>query len=279
MVSNPEGGAPFPALVQYPTDAIGPDTTIGPYTFKGISDAPPAAGRFPVCVISHGGGGSHMLYRSIGAGLADAGFIVVTPEHPGDNRNDRSRTNTDDAARHRPLQATCAIDAVLTDEVMAPVADDRRLCIVGHSMGGYTALALAGGQPWSRSREPIPVHHDPRINAAVLLAPSTDWFRAPGALAEVTVPLLVLVGELDDVTPPDAIRGALAGLPNTTPLTLEVIPGAGHFAFLTPFPVSMRRADFRPAMDPPGFDREALHEVLPARIATFLLAALTHQTD
>jgi hypothetical protein len=32
----------------------------------------------------------------------------------------------------------------------------------------------------------------------------------------------------------------------------------------------MRRPDFPPSVDPPGFDREAFHERLPSRIAQFL---------
>ncbi|MGE0592676.1 MAG: alpha/beta hydrolase family protein [Vicinamibacterales bacterium] len=273
-ILDSEGGAPFPAVVQYPTDQASTGTMIGPYYFEATPDAVPAPGRFPTCVISHGGGGSHLLYRSIGTHLAISGYVVVSLEHPGDNRNDRSRSGTDRAALDRPRHASCAIDAVLADPVLGQVADGARACVVGHSMGGYTALALVGGRPWSRSGQPIPTRADARVRAAVLLAPATDWFMAPGALADVSVPLLVLAGERDHVTPPAAIRQALAGLLTRGTATLDVVPGAGHYSFLTPFPAQMRRPDFPPATDPDGFDRDGFHVELPRRVEAFLTEAL-----
>lgn len=273
-IRDPAGGPDFPAVVEYPTAQAPTGTMVGPYHFDATADAPPAIGRCPVCVISHGGGGSHLLYRSIATGLATAGFVVVSPEHPGDNRNDRAHTGTDRAALARPRHASLAIDAVVADPVLGAIADATRACVVGHSMGGYTALALAGGRPWSRTGRPIGTIADARVRAAVLLAPSTDWFLGPASLAAVAVPLLVLAAEHDEVTPPGAIRRALAGLPAGVPVTFEVVPGAGHFAFLTPFPPQLRRADFAPSTDPAGFDREAFHAVLPDRISRFLTAAL-----
>lgn len=267
-------GLSYPALVQYPTTAPASGVDIGPYRFDATPDAPVASGRFPVCVISHGGGGSHLIYRSIGTYLAAHGFIVVCPEHPGDNRNDRSLVNTDEAAARRPRHVSLAANAILDDVELGAVADASRLCIVGHSMGGFTALALAGGLPWSRPGLRIDTEADARFKAAVLLAPATGWYLAPHALDQVHIPLLVLTAELDQVTSPDAIRLALRGLPPTTPLTFDVIAGAGHYSFITPFPPPMRRPDFPPSTDPDGFDREAFHQVLPQRIGEFLRHAL-----
>lgn len=276
-IRDPKGAAPFPAVVQYPTDTPSAGTTIGPYYFEATPDAPLAAGRFPVCIISHGGGGSHLLYRSIATHLAVSGYVIVSPEHPGDNRNDRSQSNTDRAALDRPRHASHAIDAVLADPLLGAAADPSRVCAVGHSMGGYTVLALVGGRPRSRSGQPIPTRADPRVRAAVLLAPSTDWFLAPGALADVTVPLLVLAGERDHATPPAAIRQALTGLPERAPAMFDEVPGAGHYSFLTPFPAHMRHPDFPPSTDPDGFDRDGFHLELPRRVETFLTRALAPQ--
>jgi pimeloyl-ACP methyl ester carboxylesterase len=47
------------------------------------------------------------------------------------------------------------------------------------------------------------------------------------ALASISVPTLVLVGENDVITPPEESRKLAAALPNAT---LVVIPGAGHLA-------------------------------------------------
>lgn len=273
-IVDPESGSSFPSVVLYPSEAPTMATPVGPYTFDATLDAPIAAGRFPVCVISHGGGGSHLVYRSIAGHLARHGFIVVAPEHPGDNRNDGSLYDTIEAAANRPAQASLAIDAVLADARLGPAADAGRIGAIGHSMGGYTALALVGGHPWSRSGRPIPVRADPRVRAAVLLAPSTDWFRGPGSLADIVSPILVMTGAEDEVTPAAGISEVMAGLPAGVLRALIVVEGAGHFSFLTPFPEAMRRPGFRPATDPAGFDRERFHARLPAAVHAFLADAL-----
>jgi len=273
-VRDPQSGSSFPAIVQYPSEASPTGTSIGPYHFNADLDAPIAPGRFPVCVISHGGGGSHLLYRSIAGYLAKKGFVVVSPEHPGDNRNDGSLSNTDTAAAARPRQASLAIDAVFSDEFLGPASDARRICALGHSMGGYTALALVGGKPWSRRGTPIAVQADARVRAAVLLAPATDWFLAPASLADVRSPILVITGTRDQVTPAEKIEQALSALPKGILRDLITVDGAGHYSFLTPFPASMRRPGFLPATDPDGFDREQFHAQFPATIHEFLTGVL-----
>ena len=273
-IRDPQSGSSFPAVVQYPSEVSSTGTSIGPYHFNATLDALIAPGHFPVCVISHGGGGSHLLYRSIAGYLAREGFIVVSPEHPGDNRNDGSLSNTDAAAANRPRQASLAIDAVLSDEFLGSAADDRRICALGHSMGGYTALASVGGSPCSRTGSPIAVQADARVRAAVLLAPSMDWFLAPESLADVRSPILVITGAQDQITPVQRIEQALSTLPKGVLHDLIVVDGAGHYSFLTPFPASMRRPGFLPATDPDGFDRERFHAQFPATIHEFLIGVL-----
>ena len=273
-IDDPRGSASFPAVVQYPTTTPATGTQIGPYRFDATLDAPLAAGSFPVCVVSHGGGGSHLLYRTIATHLAGNGYIVVAPEHPGDNRNDRSLSNTEAIASQRPRHASLAVDAVLSNPAFRSSADGTRVCAIGHSMGGYTVLALVGGHPWSRTGLPIDVRADARIGAAVLLAPSTDWFAAPGALTDVAVPLLVVTGQLDEVTPTGRVSSVLSGLPTSASTTFHEVRGAGHYAFLSPFPQAMRRKDFPPSVDPPGFDRDRFHVDLSSMILAYLAMAM-----
>jgi predicted dienelactone hydrolase len=61
------------------------------------------------------------------------------------------------------------------------------VAVVGHSPGGYTAPAVAGG--------------DDRLNALVLLAPATAWFQAEDSLHTVRIPILMLTAEHDAHTP------------------------------------------------------------------------------
>jgi hypothetical protein len=49
-----------------------------------------------------------------------------------------------------------------------------------------------------------------------------------------------------------------------------VVENAGHFSFLSPFPLKLKAGGFAPTLDPEGFDREAFHEELPEEIRQFL---------
>jgi Predicted dienelactone hydrolase len=273
-IPDPSADTTFPALVQYPTEQPPRGVTLGPFTWDASLDAPLAPGRFPICVISHGAGGSHLLYREVATHLARQGWIGVCPESPRDNRNDHSLSYTDEAVSRRCLQLSQTLDTVLADDFFHPAADPDRISLVGHSLGGCAALALAGGQPWSRNATPIPVQPDPRFRAAVLMTPATAYFNAPAALEKISIPLLVLAGEKDDITPANDIQHTLRPLPSTVLRDFIVVRNAGHYSFLSPFPAPLRRPDFPPSQDPAGFDRERFHRELPGIIESFLAQVL-----
>jgi predicted dienelactone hydrolase len=277
-VPDPEGGQPCAAVIVYPTTRPERTLHLGPYTLDAASDAPVAGGPFPLVVVSHGTGGSHLLYRGIAAHLARAGFVVLLLEHPRNNRNDNSLAHTDTILADRPRQVRHAIDRAYADSALAPHLAPDAVAVVGHSLGGYTALAVAGGRPMASEREtpdgvahPVPVTPDPRVRALVLLAPATPWFMAPGALADVRVPILMLSGERDEHAPAwhaELVRG---GVPDVSRIEYHVVPNAGHYSFLAPFPEHMVSAAFAPSQDPPGFDRSRFHRELNLMVKHFLL--------
>lgn len=170
-----------------------------------------------------------------------------------------------------------AIDYFVESEWCADRIKPHAVAVIGHSMGGYTALAAAGGKPTSfphespqGDSEPISVTADPRIRALVLLAPASVWFRNHDALNEVDLPILLLAAEKDDYTPHFHSQIILDGVKDSFKVEYAVIQGAGHFSFLSPFPEAMQQPSFLPATDPPGFDRQAFHEVLNAKVLDFL---------
>ena len=277
QVPDAGGAQPCAAVIVYPSTAHEQQVRLGPYTLDAASDAPVAEGCFPLVVVSHGTGGSHLLYRGIAAHLARAGFVVLLLEHPRNNRNDNSLAHTHTILADRPRQVRCAIDWAYADGTLAPHLAPGAVAVVGHSLGGYTALAVAGGLPMANEREtpdglahPVPVTPDARVRALVLLAPATPWFMAPGALAHVRVPMLMLSGERDEHAPPwhaELVRG---GVPDVSRIEYHVVPNAGHYSFLAPFPEHMVSAAFAPSQDPPGFDRARFHEELHAMVGAFL---------
>jgi predicted dienelactone hydrolase len=242
----------------------------GPYQLDVCVDGPLAPGRFPLVLISHGSGGSPLLYRSVSLHLARRGCIVAALKHAGNSLGDDALADTLDNFRNRPRQLVELLGALLTDRTLAPSIGAGPVTVIGHSLGGYTALCVAGAQPRSRARDLIPVVHDSRVGALVLLAPACEPFLAPQALSQVVAPILALSAEHDVLTPDGEIRTALAGVPDQDRVTIKTVPNAGHFSFLSPFPQQMRHPGFAPAADPSGFDRERFHQWLPQLILEWM---------
>ncbi len=209
--------------------------------------------------ISHGKSGTPWSHRGLGAHLARAGFAVVLIEHPGNSRADNSLDGTPANLANRPRHVRFALDAAFADAALGPHLAPGRAAVIGHSMGGYTALAVAGGRPMALPHEtgqgvaqPVPVEPDARVRALILFAPALPWFMGPGALAEVRVPLLVRCGERDEYIPPFVIERILSGLPAGARMDYQVVPGAGHFSFNSPSPPALAGPNFPPSQDPPS---------------------------
>lgn len=276
-VFDAEGGETIRLLAMYPGVAPEQPVQMGPYTISAAMGAPAAAGVFPLVVISHGTGGSHLLYRTVASHLARHGYVVVMPEHPRNNRNDNTLGGTAAILANRPRHVRVVMDWAFSPDGFEGRLEPGSAAVVGHSLGGYTALALAGGVPTSFPNEwpdrvvpPITVTPDARVRALVLLAPATPWFKDPGALSQVHVPVLMLTGEKDGDAPAWFGEIVARGLPGAGQLTHVVVPNAGHYSFLAPFPPAMVSPSFRPSQDPPGFDRAAFHERLSEDVLTFL---------
>jgi len=258
------------ALLHYPTEAPSRPTAFGPYELDVSVAAPLAPGRHPVVLISHGSGGSPLLYRSLSLLLARHGYLVVLPRHPGNSLGDNALADSSENLRNRPRHLVALLDALLADAEFGAAAAPEPVTAVGHSLGGSTVLSLAGGRPTTRSGSPVEVAPDPRVGALVLMAPACGFFLAPGALQQVSAPLLTLTAEHDPLTPDSEIRVALAGVPDQSRISIRTVPNAGHFSFLSPFPRSMHNPQFAPARDPSGFDRERFHRWFPGFILEWI---------
>ena len=278
QVTDQTKGISFPVLLQYPTEVPSAPTAFGPYTMDVAPNAPVAAGSFPLVVVSHGGGGSHLLYRTITTHLARNGYVVAMLEHPGNNRNNNELEGTRENLVNRPRHVRLTIDAVASDGVLDRSVRPDHVAIIGHSMGGYTALAVAGGTPWAPTKrtdraitvEAVDVVTDPRVRTLVLLAPATAFFVLEGSLRRVTVPILLLSAEHDTVTARWQAELLLDRVPDRTQVTHRIVENAGHLSFLSPFPSPMKSPAFPPSVDPPGFDRDHFHERLPEDIRQYL---------
>jgi predicted dienelactone hydrolase len=262
----------FPVLIHYPTQEPSRPVNYGPYVMEVSPKAAIVEGKFPLVVISHGNGGSHLLYRSISLHLARLGYVVAMPEHYGNNRNNNRLENTMQNLIFRPRHISLTIDALLANPDFKNHILVDKIAVIGHSMGGYTTLALAGGIPYTKEAERVAVDADPRVKAIVLLAPGAGWFK--GNLNRVNIPILMLAAEHDPVTPSWNADIVLSGVSDPSNVNFQKIKNAGHFSFLSPFPAAMKRPEFLPSTDPDGFDRDQFHQELPRLVAAFLEAKL-----
>jgi len=194
----------------------------------------------------------------------------------------------------RPKQVSRVIDAVLEDSKLGPHVERDRIGVVGHSNGGYTALAVAGAQPSpgaeaahcrdhpddrnfcsqggaaarkaSREIGQLPDLRDPRVRSIVVMAPNAVRFTDE-ALAKVSVPVLVYAAEKDDLT---LVRYHAERLARAVPQSeCILVEGAGHFSFVASFPSALKLRAGDAARDPAGFDRDALHHRMNREIVAF----------
>ena len=225
-----------------------------------VRDAPPdpRGGPFPLIAFSHGNGGVRFQSVYLTEHLASHGFVVVAPDHPGNTITDDSAARRPEVLRGRPHDVRRAIDAALAasagaDPRLAGMIDGDHVAITGHSYGAYTSLVVAGaGLDLAAMRAACAADPsqllcnavddtltaalaadfaDPRIDAAVALAPAGRVAFGATGLAAVRAPIQIQGGTLDDLATPDGEVGPIGdGLP-AAGRSLAMITGAGHFSF------------------------------------------------
>jgi len=296
MVPDPDG-PPLEAGIWYPSDAPASSQRLGLYT-QTVAAGSAAAGRgLPLVVMSHGTGGSFEGHYDTALALAEAGFVVAAVTHTGDNYRDQSQFRRLD---NRPRHIKVLIDYMLASWPHRDLLDPARIGIFGFSAGGFTALVAIGGVPdlsrgpaycaahpdeWGcrRVREtgtappsatPATFVHDPRIAAAVIVAPAIGFSFAPEGLAGITAPIQLWRGDSDEILPhPRHAQNVYDGLP--TKPEYHVVPNAGHFAFLAPCTPAFERIAPEGCRDPAGFDRAAFHREFNPAVVTFFTAKLS----
>ena len=282
-------------IVQIPSDTSGPalkaiiwtpcadaaqEVPMGPFVLTGRRDCPAVGEQRPLVVISHGHGGSFLGHHDLAETLADAGFIVVAINHPGDTFSDMSHGVDFSSFVERPTDIKRLIDYMLGAAPDAARIDPQQIGFFGFSRGGYTGLVLAGGNPdFLNANVPCPdpalpicqqlrnkdvptqpLAHDPRIKAFVLADPLNE-FPNPGNLTNVKAPIQLWASQF----------GGDGVLPETMPALVNALPqkpefhlvfGAAHFAFLAPCPAALQQDAPQLCVDAKGFDRVAFHKQL-----------------
>lgn len=227
-----------------------------------VRDAEPDLrnGPRPVVLFSHGSGGTRYQSVFLSERLASHGMVVIAPDHTGNTLADLIFDRGDDMAQSavdRPADLSFLIDRIVEDTgetlpLLSGLMDPDRIGASGHSFGGYTCVALAGGEldldagraycaenPGEMACALIddfdPDQHtlslaDPRVLACVALAPGGYQIFGPRGMAAVSVPTMIQAGDADETTPLELEQEPMyAGL--GSPAWLAVIHRAGHFTF------------------------------------------------
>lgn len=291
-IPDPEH-TPISAIIWYPTTAEARDVQVGPVAIKAAPGAPVARSGLPMIIISHGTGAGAISHIDTAIALAQAGFVVVTPTHSGDNYADESNVGKPAWFADRSRHIVRTVDFMLGNWRGAADIDKSKIGIFGFSAGATTALIAIGGEPdlgrlaphcaaapeFACRLFPAPeatagtqsFSHDPRISAAAIAAPGLGFLFGPGSLAKVKAPVEIWAGSEDEVVP---YASNTANIRSLLPRTTEFreAKGAGHLSFLAPCP----DPGAMPAIcaDKPGFDRAAFHSEMNAALIAFFRTKL-----
>ena len=149
QIKASQGARGLEGFLWYPTQATDPVAAFhGNPVWVGIDaikDAAPASGRFPLVVLSHGMYGNAMNQSWLATALAQRGYIVAAISHPGTSTWLR---DPDDARQmwQRPQDVSRVIDELLASPNLGTHIDPDRIFMAGHSLGGFTAMELAGAR-------------------------------------------------------------------------------------------------------------------------------------
>lgn len=299
---------PLAASVWYPLGTptyqglIGDNAVFhGTPAYVGAAIAP---GAFPLVLLSHGSGGNMDNLAWLSSALALKGAMVLAVNHPGSTSGDSSpRRSLRLADRAADLEA--ALDHLLADPAFAAHVDPSRIASLGFSLGGATALNLAGartdrglyrdycarlgeaaadcaffakgGVDFANLPEAFEGEmRDPRINAAIAIDPGMTYALDLASVAALELPVLLinLGGEERWLAVDVSARGSdLASL--LSDAEYAVAAPANHFTFLglckpEGSAVLAQERDDPVCDDPAGADRAAIHAVIAEHIAAFL---------
>lgn len=201
----------------------------------------------PLVLFSHGLGGARTGYRYLASHWAESGLASLHPQHIGSDQLvwrgnpldlvQRLQSAADETeAQARVLDLRFALDRILGSE-HAPLIDDSRIAVAGHSYGANTALLVSGAQVSATRANPANLR-DERIKSAILISAPPLIGQGPVAqvLGAVSIPTLHITSLDDTINLPGyrstvEDRIAIFNAMTRSARTLAVFNTGGHSIF------------------------------------------------
>ncbi|MBX9686643.1 MAG: dienelactone hydrolase family protein [Candidatus Obscuribacterales bacterium] len=187
----------------------------------------------PLVIFSHGFHGINTQSSFLMKALADAGYLVLAPNHKdalgeaqsmqaGQAKFQEASLWTENSYRDRANDLKTLIDYLKNDKYWKNRIDWSKVALAGHSLGGYTALGLAGAWPaWKV----------PGIKAVLALSPYCQPLVLKGELDKLKIPVMYQFGTRDFGIAPFIKREGGAFSKTSSPALMLEFENAGHFAW------------------------------------------------
>lgn len=199
----------------------------------------PDAGAYPAPLVafSHGFGGCKTQSVFLMEAMAQSGYVVVAPDHADARCGSQNKDGgfgrpdekfraydkwTDKTYANRGSDIRNLIAALQKDEGWARRIDWAHVALAGHSLGGYTALGLAGGWPsWKMQG----------VQAVLALSPYAVPYAQSGDLAHLGVPVMYQSGMRDLGVKPALVKEGGVFERTTAPAWYVEFDKTGHFGW------------------------------------------------
>lgn len=171
--------------VQFPTASSSQSINVTSDLYR-----PGGSGSFPAVIVLHTCGGLGLKERQYGSSLRSEGYVVVVPDSFSSrgNKGKGYRCVQGNFENHVNDSVSDAIGAVTYLRSLTYVRGDR-IAIMGMSLGATAALALP------------PETIDQGVRAAISYYPVCQTPAGRDFFKESKIPLLLLLGELDNWSP------------------------------------------------------------------------------